>query len=78
MKLAHTLERKRTPLCLARVHAPVMDMAKRAGLIDAVGADRVFPTIEAAVAWAEGRAARPPATPQCSCYIAIEPKNRAQ
>jgi sulfate permease, SulP family len=56
VKLARNLRRDGVALCLARVHAPVLDTAKRAGVVDEIGADRQFPTIEAAVAWAEGSA----------------------
>ena len=40
------------PLGLAHVHGPALEMAERSGLLARVGADHVFPTTPAAVAWA--------------------------
>ena len=38
---------------LAHVHGPALEMAERSGLLATVGADHVFPTTPAAVAWAQ-------------------------
>jgi SulP family sulfate permease len=38
----------------ANVHAPVLERARTTGLLDTVGEDHVFPTLDAAVEHAEG------------------------
>jgi SulP family sulfate permease len=35
--------------CVADVHAPVLDQGRGTGLVDAIGVDHVFPTLDAAV-----------------------------
>ena len=52
-KLAGGLAARNVPLGLAHVHGPALDMAERSGLLASVGADHVFPTTPAAVAWAQ-------------------------
>ncbi len=51
-KLAGNLRARNVTLGLAHVHGPALGMAERSGLLAAVGADHVFPTTPAAVAWA--------------------------
>jgi hypothetical protein len=41
-------------LGLAHVHAPTEDMLRRSGLLEKLGADRIFPSMDVAVAWAGG------------------------
>ena len=52
-KLADRLGAMNVPLGLAHVHGLALEMAERSGLLARVGADRVFPTTPAAVAWAQ-------------------------
>jgi sulfate permease, SulP family len=61
-KLAEHLRGQGTAFGLAHVHGPARDMAERSGLLAAVGADRVFPTTPAAVAWARSAAGQEPTT----------------
>jgi CBS domain-containing protein len=58
-KLAGSLAARNVPLGLAHVHGPALEMAERSGLLATVGADRVFPTTPAAVAWAQAAADAP-------------------
>jgi MFS superfamily sulfate permease-like transporter len=58
-KLAGGLAARNVPLGLAHVHGPALDMAERSGLLASVGADHVFPTTPAAVAWAQSVADAP-------------------
>ncbi len=58
-KLAGGLAARNVPLGLAHVHGPVLEMAERSGLLASVGADHVFPTTPAAVAWAQSVASTP-------------------
>jgi SulP family sulfate permease len=51
-KLAENLQARNIALGLVHVHGPVLQMAERSGLLAKVGADRVFPTVPAAAAWA--------------------------
>ena len=51
-KLADNLQARNIALGLVHVHGPVLQMAERSGLLAKVGADRVFPTVPAAAAWA--------------------------
>ena len=52
VKLRHSLDGRGIMLGLARVHAPTLLTAERAGLIQATDSSHVFPTVGAAVAWA--------------------------
>jgi len=61
-KLAGNLNGKNVALGLAHVHGPALTMAERSGLLAAVGADHVFPTTPAAVAWARSVAGAPGST----------------
>ena len=58
-KLACGLAARNVPIGLAHVHGPVLEMAERSGLLATVGADHVFPTTPAAVAWAQSVADAP-------------------
>ena len=49
-ELAEELREQDVVLSLARVHGPVADMLERAGVIEAIGADRVFPHVIGAIA----------------------------
>jgi len=49
MQVEDELQAQGTALALARVHPPVLALWKRAGVIDAVGEDRVFDTVRDAV-----------------------------
>lgn len=51
-RLAGNLEGRNVALGLAHVHGPALQMAERSGLLARIGADHVFPTTPAAVAWA--------------------------
>jgi sulfate permease, SulP family len=48
---------------LAHVHGPALDMARRSGVLDQVGAAHIFPTVAAAVAWAQSGARDQPPDP---------------
>ena len=52
VKMNTKLHTTGVPLCLAQVHAPVEELAHRAGLVDHDEGAHVFATIDAAVAWA--------------------------
>ena len=52
LKLATRLHQRGVHLCLAGPHTPVLQMLQKIGVIDAIRADHVFPTIDEAVAWA--------------------------
>ena len=58
-RLAEGLGAMNVPLGLAHVHGPALKMAERSGLLARVGADHVFPTTPAAVAWAQSVADAP-------------------
>lgn len=58
-KLAGGLAARNVPIGLAHVHGPALEMAERSGLLATVGADHVFPTTPAAVAWAQSVADAP-------------------
>jgi high affinity sulfate transporter 1 len=58
-KLADKLHAGNVTLGLAHVHGPALDMAKRSGLLAKIGAEHIFPTTPAAVAWARSVADRP-------------------
>jgi sulfate permease, SulP family len=58
-KLAGGLAARNVPIGLAHVHGPALEMAERSGLLATVGADHVFPTTPAAVAWAQSAADAP-------------------
>jgi MFS superfamily sulfate permease-like transporter len=59
-KLAGNLQANNVALGLAHVHGPAQGMAERSGLLAAVGADHVFGTTPAAVAWARSVAGAGP------------------
>jgi SulP family sulfate permease len=46
-------------VCFANVHAPVLERARELGLVEAVGHERVFPTVDLAVRSVEARASSP-------------------
>jgi sulfate permease, SulP family len=52
-KLADTLGKRRIRLALAHLHGSALEMAGRSGLLQRIGTDRVFPTLSAAVGWAQ-------------------------
>jgi high affinity sulfate transporter 1 len=52
VKFRHSLDGRDVTLCLAHVHAPTLVIAQRAGLISSAASNHLFPTVEAAVAWA--------------------------
>jgi MFS superfamily sulfate permease-like transporter len=54
-KLQRELAKAGVALCLVHVHAPAMRMAHATGLLDALGAEHVFPNIDAAVQGARRR-----------------------
>jgi high affinity sulfate transporter 1 len=49
IQLASELEPQGPSLALARVQPPILDLWRKAGAIDAIGADRVYPTVHGAV-----------------------------
>jgi sulfate permease, SulP family len=53
-KLAEGLHGQGVGFAIAHLHKPAEDMARATGLLDKVGADRVFPTVAIAVQWAKG------------------------
>jgi SulP family sulfate permease len=61
-KLADRLRTMNVAFGLAHVHGPVLGMAERSGLLAAIGADHVFATTPAAVAWARSVAGAEPTT----------------
>jgi hypothetical protein len=48
-QLVHTLRSAGIDFALADVRQPVIDMARRAGLLDELGSNRIFHTIDEAV-----------------------------
>ena len=38
---------------LAEVHVPLLDYSRKAGLLESIGEDHVFPTVDAAVRYIE-------------------------
>lgn len=59
LKLVRLLDRRGVALAIAHLHGPARAVAERAGLLDAIGPDRVFANLGAAVAWADGSEAPP-------------------
>ncbi len=59
-KLVRNLDRRGVELAIAHLHGPAREVAERAGLLDAIGAGHVFPTLGRAVEWAEERTGAPP------------------
>jgi sulfate permease, SulP family len=51
--LIKELRAKNIALYFADVHAPVREFSRRAGLLELVGEDKAFPTVDAAVRFAE-------------------------
>jgi SulP family sulfate permease len=51
-KLIGELGRRRVRVGLAHLHAPAAQLLDRSGVMATVGADRTFPNLPAAVAWA--------------------------
>jgi MFS superfamily sulfate permease-like transporter len=49
------LHEKGIAVYVAEVHAPVLEYGRQMGLVDAIGEDHVFPTVESAVQSLEGR-----------------------
>jgi len=47
--LMKELHEKGIEVYWAEVHAPVLEHARQTGLLDAIGEDHVFPTVDAAV-----------------------------
>lgn len=60
MTLVAKLRQAGTDVALADVHAPVRAFARVSGLLDELGADHVFPTIDAAAEALQGRPAHTP------------------
>ena len=54
--LVHELQVHHIAVYLAEVHAPVLESASKSGLLDAIGADHIFPTLDAAVQHAQASA----------------------
>jgi sulfate permease, SulP family len=51
-KLIRELGNRQVQVALAHVHATAAEMLQRSGIMATVGADRIFPNLAAAVAWA--------------------------
>ncbi len=51
--LIKELRAKNIAVYVADVHAPVREFSRRAGLLELVGEDRAFPTLDAAVRFVE-------------------------
>jgi hypothetical protein len=47
-RLAGALDRDDVRFVLAHVHQPVIDVAARAGVLDQIGRERLFPHVDAA------------------------------
>ena len=62
-KLIQALHAQSIRVGLAHVHRPALDMARRSGVLDQVGAAHIFPTVAAAVAWAQSGAGDRPSDP---------------
>lgn len=60
LKLVRSLDKRRVHLAVAHLHGPARQVARRAGLLDAIGEDHVFANLGFAVAWAEAQ--DPPST----------------
>jgi high affinity sulfate transporter 1 len=58
-KLFAEIRQRGIDIYLAEVHVPVLEVARRNGLLEEVGEDHVFPTLPAAVAAFEGSAGEP-------------------
>ena len=54
-QVAEELDAQGTSLLLAAVHPPVLELWRRGGVIDAIGADAVFETVDDAVRAVDGR-----------------------
>jgi SulP family sulfate permease len=54
-KLLAELRSRDIDIYYANVHAPVLDRARKTGLLESVGEDHVFPTVDAAVKYVEGK-----------------------
>lgn len=62
VKLIAKLQQAGIAVAAAEVHAPVLDFARTTGLLTQLGADHVFPTVDAAVHALEGRRPAAPST----------------
>jgi high affinity sulfate transporter 1 len=62
-KLIQALHAQSIRVGLAHLHGPARDMARRSGILDQVGAAHLFPTVAAAVAWAQSGAVDQPPDP---------------
>jgi hypothetical protein len=60
-KLVTKLRADGIELVVAEAHAPVVDFARRTGLLDVLREDRVYPTVDAAVRGLETRNVAAPA-----------------
>jgi MFS superfamily sulfate permease-like transporter len=47
------LKGKAIVICVAEMHAPVREFAQRMGLLEVIGEDHIFPTVDAAVHFIE-------------------------
>lgn len=56
ISLVKELQRAGMQVYAAEVHTPVVEFSRRAGLLDVVGEDHVFPTVDIAVQYAETHA----------------------
>jgi high affinity sulfate transporter 1 len=54
-KLVESLNRGDVQLVLVHVHQPTLDIARRAGLLDEIGDEHIFPNIPTALTWARRR-----------------------
>jgi sulfate permease, SulP family len=59
-KLVHDLRHNGVQMAFAHLHAPALDMARRAGVLDELQAAPNFETMAQAVAWAMSASAGPP------------------
>jgi MFS superfamily sulfate permease-like transporter len=51
--LVKELRAKNISVYFAEVHAPIREFSRRTGLLELVGEDKIFPTVDAAVRFAE-------------------------
>ncbi len=63
-KLVGDLRQSHIEVGFAHFHAPALEMARRAGVLDDLQAAPLFETVAQAVAWATKAASEPSADPQ--------------
>jgi MFS superfamily sulfate permease-like transporter len=62
-RLYAELRQRGIEIYFAEVHAPVLEFGRRAGLLDVISEDHIFPTVPAAVAAVAGSVQQPDRMP---------------